>query len=430
MATGKNAKSIRKSEYKESRDLAQGFTKLVFAQKASLGDSGINLGSLTTPTEMSTLGFTNPSPSRLTDAKLFQFKRSLTLISSSKGYLMQDLSYRVTSNSRIEFEGFTADDGEIFIGVIDANPTSGIKVVDAKIQTAQGDLADGDTDFAIGFTTSTTSEEIIVFRNGLQQKRNSNNSSTVLDGNYYVVDSGSGYGSVIRFNVAPSGQDDFIFVSSAGNIVESPTDSSWDEIEKLQGQIDDIVPTLANLAGVPETTFQAQPNSTDLKQFGDMVNGLLDVQVPYRTERQSYTENIQGFDIDYGLTSSNLYWYRDGQHMVIEGRFDTGTVDSSEVRIPLPNSETVTSDYNFKSIVGRMASGWTGNDGILVIKGLGGNSYLTVGREENTYDWTVDQTANAITTSTSNNSFEIKVPIEGWAATRTLREHLQDKGIL
>lgn len=272
--TGRNAKSIRKQEYKESRNLAQGFTKLVFAHKAALGDSQINLGSLNLPTEMSSLGFSNPSPSRLSEARLFQFKTNLTLISSTKGVLMQDLSYRVNSNASIRFEGFTAEDGEIFIGVIDANPVSGIQVIDAKPQTAIGDLPDGDTDFSIGFTTRTGAEEILVFRNGLIQKRNSSNSSTLLDGNYYIVDSGSGFGSVVRFNSPASGDDDSIIVSSIGSIVESPTNSTWDEIEKVQGQIDALVPTVAALAGVPETDFQNAPNNVDLKAFGTRVIDL------------------------------------------------------------------------------------------------------------------------------------------------------------
>jgi hypothetical protein len=42
-------------------------------------------------------------------------------------------------------------------------------------------------------------------------------------------------------------------------------------IENVQGQIDQIVPTVAALAGVPEANFQISPNSVDLKQFGDKV---------------------------------------------------------------------------------------------------------------------------------------------------------------
>lgn len=270
----KNLKSFRKKDVKESKALSNGFTKLVFAHKASAGDTGIDLGSLVIPPEMSVLGFVNPTPSRLLEARLFQFKDNLELTSSSKNTLIQSLSYRVASNSRIQFEGFTAEEGEIFTGVIDSNPISGIQVVDSKTPVADGDLTDGNIDFTIGFSTSAIRQEILVVRNGLIQKRNSNNSSTVLDGNYYVVDSGSGSGNVIRFNVAASGQDDSIIVTAIGGQIESPTNSTWDELEKVQGQIDALVPTVAELADVPETDFQAAPNNVDLKQFGDRVIAL------------------------------------------------------------------------------------------------------------------------------------------------------------
>lgn len=276
--TAKNAKSIRKKDVKESKALANGFTKLVFAHKASAGETGIDLGSLVVPTEMTTLGFTNPTPSRLLEARMFQFKDNLEVQSSSKGQLMQSLSYTIGSNSRINFQGFTAEEGEIFIGVLDSNPISGIQVIDAKQPVVEGDLADGVTDFAIGFSTSIV-DEILVFRNGLEQKRNTNNSSSVLDGNYYVVDSGSGYGNVVRFNVAPSGADDYIKVTAIGGVVESPTNSTWDELEKVQGQIDAMIPDLAQAAGNPETDYQSAPNNVDLKQFGDIVHGLLNIEL-------------------------------------------------------------------------------------------------------------------------------------------------------
>jgi len=267
----KNAKSFRKKDVKESKSLSNGFTKLVFAHKASAGETGIDLGSLVVPTEMSALGFTNPTPSRLLEARMFQFKDNLEVQSSAKGQLMQSLAYTIGSNSRINFQGFAADEGEIFIGVLDSNPISGIQVVDAKTPVSPGDLADGITDFPIGFSTSAIKEELLVTRNGLVQKRNTNNSSTVLDGNYFVVDSGSGFGNVIRFNVAPSGSDDSILALAIGGIIESPTNSTWDEIEKVQGQIDAMIPDLAQALGNPETDYQAAPNSVDLKQFGDRV---------------------------------------------------------------------------------------------------------------------------------------------------------------
>jgi hypothetical protein len=271
--SGRNGKVLRKVDLVQSKSLVQGLTKVVFYHKADLGDEGINLGALVMPTEVSSLGETNPSSSRLLEARLFANKANLTLVSSFRGILQKGLSYRVTSNSQIVFVGFTAEDGEIFTGTIDSNSSNSLQVIDAKQQTSEGDLDDTETDFAIGFSTRTGREEVLVTRNGLVQKRNTNNSDTVLDGNYYIVDAGNGYGSVVRFNVAAVGTE-YVKVTSLGNIVESPTDSTWDEIEKLQGQIDKLVEVVAVDTGLPETEFQAAPNNVDLRAFGDRVLGL------------------------------------------------------------------------------------------------------------------------------------------------------------
>lgn len=56
--------------------------------------------------------------------------------------------------------------------------------------------------------------------------------------------------------------------------MEKPQASQLAEIERLQGQLDAIVTTVADLAGVPETDFRAAPNNVDLKVFGDRVLAL------------------------------------------------------------------------------------------------------------------------------------------------------------
>ena len=45
-------------------------------------------------------------------------------------------------------------------------------------------------------------------------------------------------------------------------------------IEKLAGEVDALVPTVAVLAGVPENTFQTAPSSVDLANFGNRVLNL------------------------------------------------------------------------------------------------------------------------------------------------------------
>jgi hypothetical protein len=279
--TGKNTKVIRKKEVAESKSLSQGFEKLTFATVLSAGATGIDINALIPPAGWTTSGRVNPSPSRIAEARMFQFKDNIEIISSLRGVLMKE-SFSVVSNSQINFVGFTAEEGEAYEVAIDANPINSIQVIAAKQPVAQGDLAIGVTDFPLGFSTKTTADEIVVFRNGLEQKRNTNNSDTVLDGNYYVVDAGSGFGNVVRFNTAPVGQDDYIKVTAIGGIVESPTNNTWNEIEVLQGQINAMAPDLALATGNPVTDYQSAPNAVDAAQFGSRVidaeNDIIDLQ--------------------------------------------------------------------------------------------------------------------------------------------------------
>lgn len=273
--TGKNTLSLRKKDVINQKTPAIGFKKTMFAHKATAGDTGIALGALVTPTEMA--GFTNPTAGEIQAAQLYFYRKNFTLISSLRGPLMDYLSYNVASSSQINFNGFTAEEGEIFIGVIDYNARTGLQMVDASTIVASGTLAIGSTDFNVGqvFQTNKFQSQqigaVLVFRNGVQQFRNTGNSSTTLDGNYYEVDNGSGSSQVIRFNNAPVSQSDSILVVSNGAVAYSPDGSALQAIETLAGQIDAMVPTLAGLAGVPQTDFQAAPNNADLKSFGDTV---------------------------------------------------------------------------------------------------------------------------------------------------------------
>jgi hypothetical protein len=146
----------------------------------------------------------------------------------------------------------------------------------------------------------------------MQQFRNTNNSAITLDGNYYEVNNGSGTGQVIRFNNAPSGQDDSILVVSNGLLAYNPDGSALQQIEVLAGKIDAMVPTLADLAGVPETNFQAIPSNVDLKSFGDTVLAILNVSVKqynslgFLTTTGSWTTNTN---------YSGSYW-QDGEFLV------------------------------------------------------------------------------------------------------------------
>jgi len=277
--TGKNALSIRKKEVKEQNSLALGVKKIVFAHKATLGETGIDVTALVSPTEMSLNGFVNPNVADILASNMFFYRKNVTITSSAKNSLIQDLSFSIRSSSRINFLGFTAEEGEIFTVTIDQSARTSLLAVDASPISATGTLAAGLTDFNVGAPFQVNAFPIFqvgavtVFVDGVQQFRNTNNQAAPADGNYYEVDPGGGFATLIRLN-SSSLVDRDILVKSNG-FAEKPDISQMAEIEKVQGQIDAMVPDLAQATGNPETNYQAAPNNIDLKQFGDR---LLDLE--------------------------------------------------------------------------------------------------------------------------------------------------------
>lgn len=271
---GKGASSFKKKDVMEQKGIALGFKKIRFAHKATAGDTGINLTSMTTPTEMSTYGFVNPNATELARAQINLFRNNLKLVSSTKGLLIDQLSYTVASSTQINFIDFTADDGEIFTGWLDEAPTTSLSVVDGQNIVSSGILTAGSTDFNIGMPipiNQNSSQQIgavMVFVDRALAYRKVGN-VTGGDGDYIEVPVAGGLGSLIRFNA--SGVDRFVTVVSNGVVAERPDGSMTAMIERVQSQVDLLVPTVAALAGVPTTNFQSAPNSVDLKQFGDTV---------------------------------------------------------------------------------------------------------------------------------------------------------------
>jgi hypothetical protein len=278
MLTGTGSLSLRKSDLENQKVPAVGFIKTTFAHKATAGQTGINLTSLTLPTEMSTNGFSNPPTSQLTNAQLLFHKNNLTLVSSARGLLQQGLSYTVATSTQINFLGFTALEGEIFTGTIDYTAQTGIKVVDASPINATGTLAATTTDFNVGVPfkvgqySTTQIGAVLVFVDGIIQFRNTGNSSVTLDGNYREVDAGGGLGTIIRFNVADPTNARNILVVSNGLLSERPDGSMMAVIENVNGQLQNMAPYVAALAGqTTATVLGAAPSNVDLKSFGDRV---------------------------------------------------------------------------------------------------------------------------------------------------------------
>lgn len=276
--TGTGTLSIRKQDLANSKKGAIGFQQLVAAHQATAGATGFNINSLTPPPDMVAAGFVQPSLSQIAAAKMLFNRKNLKLISSAKGELVDFLSYFVTTNNQIVFNGWTAEADEIFTIIINNAPISGAQVVDAVALNATGTLLTGTTDFNVGTPyevgkyINTQMGAVLVFVNGVLQFRNVGNVTAApgADGNYQEVNPGGGLGTIIRFNQTFPNEVPVVVIGN-GLLVNQPTDTQNSVIQNLAGSLDSVISTVAVLAGVPTTNFKASPSNIDLKAFGDRV---------------------------------------------------------------------------------------------------------------------------------------------------------------
>lgn len=280
MITGTGSLSLRKTDLENQKVPAVGFLKTKWAHLCTAGQTSINLNALTTPTQLSSVGFSQPTIASLTGANLLFYRNNLRLTSSLRGVLADYLSYTVSSSSVITLL-YAAAENEILIGEIDYNAQTGIKVVDARPLNATGTLPINTRDFNVGTPfkvaqyATTQIGAVLVFVDGVLQYRNSGNSSVTLDGNYYEVDNGDGLGTVIRFNVADNTNILNICVVGNGLLSERPDGSMMAAIENVQGQINNMAPYVAAASGqTVNTVLGGSPTNSDLKFFGDSVSAI------------------------------------------------------------------------------------------------------------------------------------------------------------
>jgi hypothetical protein len=430
----KGSKSLRKQDVAEQKSVSLSFKKIVFAHKASAGEAGINITSLTVPPEMSINGFSNPPTSAITNVNIYQHRNNVKIVSSLSGVLMPYLSYNINSSTYIAFSGFTAAQGEIFTVYLDEVPTTSLSVVDGAPIIASGTLLAGQTDFNIGtpieinkYSAQQIGAVMVYIDRGLQYRKVGNISSG--DGDYIEVPVAGGLGSLIRFDASAS--DRFVTVVSNGVVAERPDGSMAAMIENVQGQIDQIVPTVAALAGVSTTNFQISPNNVDLKQFGDtvlqhdtIINLLKTVSIPTVTEWQTYTPTITGSPVASGTNALNTgRWRRVGDSIQLNlflHMGSTGTAGSATNAIwSLPNS--LTADLT------KLARG--------VSQTVGNGMFWNTATETNLV---AQATAAGITLETAGGglvqanailaNYQIAItgfiPITGWTATQTIAEIL------
>lgn len=371
MISGTGITSLRKQDLGNQKTPTIGYQKLVFAHKATNGQTGINLASLTTPSELTSQGFTQPSLTQLQGAQMMFYRNNLTLVSSVRGRLIDYLSYTVSTNLQITFQGFTALPGEIFTGTLDFAASDGIQVVDADAIGATGTLAANTTDFNVGtpFTVnkypSRQFGDVIVYLDGWQQFRNSGNSSTVLDGNYYEVDAGGGLGTIIRFNVTDPNPRS-VLVQGNGLVATRPTGSTMAVIEAAQGQLNNMATYVAALAGQPvNTILGGAPSNVDLKAFGDKVFAIDTRLAIVEAKAINATTTQYGFVSPYintslvhgasytpvltimsGLASAtlvvrNAYYSRNGPMVTVSGLIEYGNATTTgifEISLPIASN--------------------------------------------------------------------------------------------
>lgn len=273
---GKNSINFVKKDLSSQKNGAIAFKTLMFAHKASGGESSFSLSSLSTPSEMA--GFVNPSPTELASAHLQLIRKNLKIISSVRGELIDYLSYTVNSDTTIAFtDSFgTALADEIFVGKITPVTETGNLVADVEFILETGSLAAAATDIVVGksFKTNLNSAKqlgaVMVILDGQTLLRNTGNAtaSVSADGDYQEVDNGFGSSTLIRLNAASPSARTYIVVSTATTVI-APDGSLRDEVQMVQGQLNTVIATVADLAGVPTTNFQATPSQPALAQFGN-----------------------------------------------------------------------------------------------------------------------------------------------------------------
>lgn len=430
---GKNSTGYTKQDYQESKQIALGFKKLKFAHQASAGDTGISFSSLNTPPLMMQHGFVQPSLGSIIACNLGVYKNNLYLTSTLRGPLDCEFDYDL-SGTRLNFINFTAEQDEVFIGKIDPVSLTGNLVVDGTAQPTTGSLALGATDFNVGLPFEINKYSgaqvgaVQVYRSGRLQVRNAGNAAYApgVVGNYREVPVPGGFGSIIRFNIPgsiqPDGNLEAIVVVPNGFLVERPQNSMLAAIQNVQGQMDNIIPTVAALAGVPTSNFGTTPTDVDLKQFGDIVLGMLNLSLPYLGPWTPYTSTLTNF----GGSPTQTFFYRQvGENIEIQGFITLGGGFSSFPTITIPTTMAI--DYsklpNSTSNVGLSRSNSGGSVHLGDVVTSAGNPILLFfdgPNGQSTWSPTVPFTWGAGDTL----QLFACVPILGLSASKTIRQLL------
>lgn len=261
--------SISKKDLTKSRVTPVASRNIAFYHKATLGQLTINLLSLTMPSEMPTN--VQATAAEISGAQLYNNRKNLDLVSSSKGPLIQGLDYIVSSGTTIALIGVGYTSGaeldEIFAATINAAPISDLVVASAKSVVKTYSLAVGQNILNLGLEYQTgvnSSEQIGIIKiwvNGVLAIRGED---------YAEVDAGSGFGTTVNFYAAPATIPYQIVVDFG---VMSITDNNAiGTIQSLSSSVLAIANDLAIVAGSQASDYySASPSDIERRGFGDRV---------------------------------------------------------------------------------------------------------------------------------------------------------------
>ena len=207
--------SLSKKDLTKSRIPPVASRNVVFYHKATVGAVTINLLSLTMPSaEMPNA--VQATVAEISGAQLTINKKNLSLVSSAKGPLIQNLDYTVVDSTTIQLlsplYASGAESNELFVGTINSAPISDLVVASAKSITKTYTLSVGSTtlnlgqEYKVGENPNEDVGIIKVYVNGILAIRGTD---------YNEVDSGNGYGTTIQFVVAPPTVDYQVVVDLA-----------------------------------------------------------------------------------------------------------------------------------------------------------------------------------------------------------------------
>ena len=277
---GNNTKSIRRKSLPNTRNPIVGIKSLVLHHEAAAGEVYIDLSNLNVP-----IGLSNPSPSEIARLQIKTFASNFLLTSNQRPLWIENVSYEIVSNLTFKLL-LPALEDEVFVIRHFNHQINGTVIADVRTPSDAGPLLEGERDFNLGeaipiVDIASNQWPIQILRSGVPMVRNNGNAAYTGDdsiGNYQMIDNGSGWCQVIRFNIEGDVDDEPIMWNNHGALGERPDLSVLQEVDKINGVVDKMRDDLLEVTGydVEDPTRYAGGVATnqDLKSFGDKVHTL------------------------------------------------------------------------------------------------------------------------------------------------------------